>query len=347
MKAVLLTEPGQFTVGETLDPQAESGEVVIDVAACGFCGTDWHTLEGRNALVRYPVIPGHEFVGTIVNIGADVTRLEVGDRVAVDPSRSCGQCFQCRSGWPNLCPDKGGHGSKVSGGFAEQVVARQEACVALPPDLSWERAVLAEPLACVLHAMDRLGTVLGKSALVYGAGAIGMIAAALLQQSGATVQIIEPSSARRAIATSWGFQSAERASEFDDSTGWDVVVDATGVPAAIEEAFSKLRRAGTFLVLGVAPADARVQIAPYALNWQELTIIGSMAIRHSFQRAVELLPQLDLPLESLITHYVHLKDFGEALSLVRGGDALKVVVLPSANVATAPTLGGSNDAGDK
>lgn len=333
MKAALLSEPNSLEIAERDVPEAGPNEVRVRVVACGLCGTDLHTVAGKNALVRYPAVPGHEFVGVVDTVGDGVTSLAVGDRVAVDPSRSCGHCMKCRSGWPNLCPDKGGHGSRFPGGFAEYVVAREESCVAIDDGVSWERAVLAEPLACVLHGMDRLGPALGKKTLIFGAGTIGMLAAGLLREAGARVQMVELSETRQRIARSWGISCEESASNFADDSGWDVVVDATGVPAAIQEAVTLVRRGGTMLMLGVAPADQTIEISPYRVNWHELTIIGSMAIRLSFQRAVELLPQISAPLETLITHVIPLDELSEGIDLVRDKHAMKVVVTPGDEVA--------------
>lgn len=334
MKAAQLKEPGNLSIDEIATPTPGAGEVLVQVTACGLCGTDMHTLEGRNALVRYPAIPGHEFVGVVAAVGEGVPILNVGDRVAVDPSRSCGRCSFCRSGWPNVCPDKGGYGSRFPGGFAEHVVVRQESCVVFDDAMPWNRAVLAEPLACVLHGMDRLGAVIGKNAIVFGAGTIGMLAAALLIEGGASVQMVELAPARRAIAAEWGIECAQSAAEFGNDEGWDVVVDATGVPSAIQEAVTRVRRAGTMLLLGVAPADKTIELSPYRINWHEITIIGSMAVRHSFQRAVELLPRIGLPLETLVTHTLPLGQIVEGISLVRSKDAMKVVVSPGLTLAT-------------
>ncbi len=187
--------------------------------------------------------------------------------------------------------------------------------------------MLAEPLACVLHGMDRLGAVLGKYALVYGAGTIGIMAAELLRRAGTDVWVVEPKRARRELAASWGLRCSASVTEAEQlQSGWDVVVDATGVSAAIEDAFTRVRRAGTILLLGVAPADAAVSISPFAINWMELTVLGSMAVRHSFQRAVELLPALEFPVESLVTHHVALDDLHQAIDLIRSGSGLKVAV---------------------
>lgn len=325
MKAVVLTAPGEYAVEEVADPTPGADQVVISVLASGICGTDLHTLAGENPQVVLPVIPGHEFVGRVEMVGAGVKNLQVGDAVAVDPSRSCGRCRHCRELRPNLCQNKGGHGSKLPGGFAERVVVKADACVPLDPNMKIERAVLAEPLACVLHGMDRLGPVLGKTALVYGAGAIGMLTAALLSRAGAQVQMLERSEERREIARSWGIPCADLPEDYTE-TAWDVVVDATGAPQAIADALVRVRRGGTCLLMGVAPAGRTIPFEPHRVNWHELTIIGSMAIQGSFQRAVDLLPQIDYPLETLVTHRLPLSEFAQAIDLVQSRHALKVIL---------------------
>lgn len=341
MKAASLTAPHELQIVEADIPEVGPGDVRVRVVACGLCGTDLHTLAGNNALVRYPATPGHEFVGVVDAVGDRVRSVAAGERVAVDPSRSCGHCIKCRSGWPNLCPDKGGYGSRFPGGFAEYVVVQEESCVAIGEDVSWERAVLAEPLACVLHGMDRLGPVLGRKTLVFGAGTIGMLAAALLLEAGAQVQMVELSETRREIARAWGIRCEESAASFDDGSGWDVVVDATGVPAAIQQALTLVRRGGTMLMLGVAPADQTIELSPYRVNWHELTIIGSMAIRLSFQRAVELLPHITAPLETLVTHVVPLEQLSEGIELIRSKNAMKVIVAPGDEAVRSTRLEGN------
>src|SRR4051794_19994251 len=115
MRALQLTAPDTWHIGEVPEPTPQDDEVVIEVAGCGMCGTDLHTIAGGNPLVRFPAIPGHEFGGTVVAVGANVDWLRSGDRVVVDPSRFCGHCEQCLAGRPNLCPEKGGYGSRYPG----------------------------------------------------------------------------------------------------------------------------------------------------------------------------------------------------------------------------------------
>ena len=158
---------------------------------------------------------------------------------------------------------------------------------------------------------------------VEDAGEVGVVI-------GEIVGIVERSATRRALVEQWGIPTDAAAAAFaGKGRGCDVVVDATGVPQAMEDGFSQLGRAGTFLLLGVAPADKKISVSPFAINWQELTILGSMAIRHTFQRAVEILPDIRLPLETLVTHRVSLDDFQGGVDLVKSREALKVLVEPA------------------
>jgi NADPH2:quinone reductase len=274
------------------------------------------------------VIPGHEFGGTVVATGADVEWLEVGDRVVVDPSRSCEHCPQCLAGRRNLCPNKGGYGSRFPGGFAPRAAVRAISCVKVPDGMAWEVALLAEPLSCVLHGMDRLGDAAGDDAIVVGAGPIGLLTALVLRHVGTVVAVVERSVHRRGIAEKLGF---ERVGESVGELGWSdaaVVVDATGVPQAVEEGFSMLRRGGSLLLMGVAKAGSIISLDPHRLNWQELTVLGSTAVNASFGRAVDMLSRLGGQTEPIVTHNVRLENFDEGLELVKSQGALKVLVRP-------------------
>jgi len=327
MRSLQLTGPETWHIGDVPEPVPADDEVVIDVAGCGMCGTDLHTLAGGNPLVRFPAIPGHEFGGTVVAAGSGVSWLSPGDRVAVDPSRFCGRCRQCLSGNPNLCPDKGGYGSRFPGGFAEKAAVLATNCVRIPDDMPWEIALLAEPLACVLHGVDRLGSAVGEDAIVFGAGPIGLLVAIVLRQAGTDVGIVERSDVRRAAAAQLGFTVAADVAELS-RTEVTIGVDATGVPAAIEAAFNTVRRGGSLLLMGVAKQGSSISLDPHRINWHELTIVGSMAINHTFGRAVEMLGRIGEQVRPLVTHDVALEDFGQALDLIRTQGALKVLVRP-------------------
>lgn len=328
MRALQLTAPGEWHIGEVPEPVPADDEIVIDVAGCGICGTDLHTLSGDNALVRFPAIPGHEFGGTVTAVGEKVSWLKVGARVAVDPSRSDEHCEFCLSGRPNLCPEKGGYGSRYPGGFAEKAAVRATNCIPIPDNMPWEVALLAEPLGCVLHGVDRLGDAVGRDAVVFGAGPIGLLCALVLRQKGADVAIVERSEMRRGVAQKLGFEEVVDAVGDLPRTGYPVVVDATGVPVAIEDGFNTVGRGGSMLFMGVAKKGSSITIDPYRVNWQELTIVGSMAINQTFGRSVALLGRIGNHVRELATHDVPLEDFGQALDLIRSQSALKILVRP-------------------
>lgn len=331
MKAVTVESAREWRLGEVPDPIVSGREVRLDIAGCGLCGTDLHTLAGDNPTVRYPITPGHEFVGTVVALGDAVRDLRLGDRVAVDPSRSCEMCDLCLSGRAHLCARKGGYGARYPGGFASGVVVREQSCVVIPDQLDWNQAVLSEPLACVLHGIRRLGPVLSKRALVLGGGPVGLLAGYVLAAGGARVTLSEPVASRRSAAAAVGLAEAVvDPSELDLDQRWDVVIDATGVAEVIEQGAGLLARGGTLLIMGVAPADARISISPALVNWQELTIVGSTSIRHTFADAVRFLGDAPDDLGGLVTHVVELDRFDEAVELARSREAVKVVVRPDA-----------------
>lgn len=326
MKVVVLSGPHQSDVIAVDDPRPGPHEVVVRVAACGVCGTDLHTLAGENPIVRFPLTPGHEFAGTVMEVGDEVTTLEVGDEVAVDPSRSCGECRFCLSGRANLCPDKGGYGARYAGGFAEQAVVLASSCERLPSGVPLELGVLAEPLACVVHGLDRLGPVSGDRAVVFGAGPIGLLSATLLHGAGADVTVVErdPDRADRG-QTLVGVPTLTDAASIERESA-DVVVDATGSAPAITDGIELLARGGRLLLMGVASPEARVPLSPHEVFRRELSIIGSLAIQGTFARAVAMLPSLQL--DGWITHRFPLDAYTDAIDAVRNAHGLKAVLIP-------------------
>jgi 2-desacetyl-2-hydroxyethyl bacteriochlorophyllide A dehydrogenase len=331
MKAALITAPGKVGIEDWPRPMLAVGQVLVQVAACGLCGTDLHTLDGTNPLARYPCVPGHEFSGHVIETAPGVRIPAVGDAVSVDPSRSCETCRECKRGRPNLCQDKGGYGSRLPGGLAELVAVNARACEPLPPGIPVRVAILAEPIACMLHAMDKLGPVLGDDALVYGAGPIGVIAAQLLSRAGArSVSVVDPSVDRLDGLPGTISACAVSADELTGGSkdGWDVIATATGAPAAVADALGRLRPGGRLLVAGVAPPGATVTVEPFDLYRREITVIGTMGLVHTFGRATRLLadPQMQWP--SLISHWLPLEAFREGIELVRAARGRKIAVVP-------------------
>ncbi|GGV80850.1 zinc-dependent alcohol dehydrogenase family protein [Streptomyces thermoviolaceus] len=330
MRAVVVTAPGSAVLTDLPDPQAGPGEVVVRVTSCGLCGTDMHILAGELPSARYPGVPGHELAGEIVAVGEGVTGLEAGTRVAVDPNMPCGTCDYCRIGRGNLCDDYSAIGVTQDGGFAELVAVPARCCYVLPDSLSPAAAALVEPLSCAVHGLNRLPRRPGSHYLIYGAGTMGLMMAAVVRQAGAaSVSMVDPNEDRLAFAASFGADAvAPRAEELGRPRGFEVVIDATGVIAAIEDGLGRVRKGGTFLQFGVTDAAATATFSPFRVYNREIDIIGSMAVHNSFQPAIDLLSS-GLDLDPLVSDVFPLDAFDDAVAAFRAGKGRKIQIAPA------------------
>jgi 2-desacetyl-2-hydroxyethyl bacteriochlorophyllide A dehydrogenase len=329
VRAAVITSVGNIEIQTVDDPRPGPRDVVVDVAACGICGTDLHILDGEFA-PSLPIVPGHEFSGTVVELGSEVTELAVGDRVAVDPSLYCFECYYCRRGHNNMCERWGAIGVTTAGGAAEFAVAPVGNCVRLPDGVRLEDAALIEPLSCAVRGYDVLRSQLASSVLIYGGGTMGLMMAALAQRVGAArVDLVDVNSEKLEGAKTVGVTAvATSADEFESPRGWDLVVDATGNASAIQDGISRVGKAGTFLQFGVSAYSARIEIEPYVIYNQEITITGSMAVLHSYERAADLFAAGVIDPDFFITHRLALEDYAEAIQLFTSGAGRKIQVVP-------------------
>jgi 2-desacetyl-2-hydroxyethyl bacteriochlorophyllide A dehydrogenase len=332
MKAVVIEEPNRVAVTQIADPTPSPSEAVIKVEACGICGTDIHVLRGEFAPTRYPIVPGHEFCGEVVAIGADVRNVKVGEFVAVDPSLFCGRCRQCRAGRFNLCENWNAIGvGSANGASAEFVAVPSANAFALPSDLPRHWGALVEPLSCAVHGLDMVDVKMAEAYLIYGAGTMGLLLAQLAKNAGASrVEMVERNPKRHELARRLAADRvAVSADELDRPQGWDVVIDATGVVPAIEDGIRRVARGGTFLMFGVANADATATFSPFRVYNDEIKIIGSMAVLHSFERALSLLVKGFIDCEAMITNRFQLDEYQSAIDTFLAGSGLKVQVAPA------------------
>ena len=332
MNAITIAQPGKVGVQQVADPAPGPREVLVRVEACGICGTDIHLLDGDSPLARYPLIPGHEFCGEVVAIGAEVEHLQVGDVVAVDPNLPCGECRFCQAGRDNLCQNYAAIGVTTPGACAELVAAPAANAFVLPADLPRAWGSLVEPLSCAVHGFDRLGARLADHYLIYGAGTMGLLMAQLAKRAGAaSVDVVDVKASRLPVAERLGAdRSATSAGELDQPQGWEVVIDATGVVPAIEDGLRRVARGGTFLMFGVAPAEATASFSPFRVYNEEINIVGSMAVLHSFERARDLLVGGAIDAEAMITQQMALDSYEDAIAAFRAGAGLKIQVTPVA-----------------
>jgi 2-desacetyl-2-hydroxyethyl bacteriochlorophyllide A dehydrogenase len=301
----------------------------------GICGTDLHIYRNEY-MSRFPLIPGHEFAGTIVEVGQAVTDFRIGERVAVDPNLYCGHCYFCRNQQANHCLNWQGVGITRSGGFAEYVAAPAKACYRVPANLTDTQAAFIEPLSCVIHALSRLRVHPADEVLIFGAGPMGLLLTQALRHSGASqVVVVEKQPGRLALAGQVGATATVEAGGNQTEAlqalapyGFAIVVDATGVPAVIQQAFTYLKPRGQFLQFGVTPMDASINLRPYDIFRHDWTIIGSFALCYTFQPAIAWLVNSVIDVSPLISHTLPLVKFPEALQQFARGETLKVHLQP-------------------
>ena len=335
MKAAVIQAVGEISVETVDDPTPGPKDVIVEVAGCGICGTDLHILDGEFA-PTLPIIPGHEFSGTVVAVGGDVDvdvdDVGVGARVAVDPSLHCHECYQCKRGRGNLCERWAAIGVTVPGAAAQYAKAPAANCWVVPDSLELSDAALVEPLSCAVRGYDVLHMNLADNVLIYGSGTMGLMMMELAKRAGATVvDVVDLNPERLETAKVLGCSNtAASADDILRPRGWDVVIDCTGVAAAIADGLRRVAKGGTFLQFGVSDYAARVEFEPYKVYNEEITITGSMAVLNSFDRAGDLLAIGALNPQVMISHRFALDDYAKAVEQFKAGVGRKIQITPNA-----------------
>ena len=340
MKAVVYDAPRSFSIKDIPDPEPGPGEVRIKVIQVGVCGTDLHIHNGDfNA--AFPLIPGHELVGTVESTGSGVTRVKVGEQVSVNPNVNCGLCDYCLGGNPIRCTALQGLGSNFPGFFADYVVV-PERLVFSTEGLPIDMAVFTEPAACATHGLERLKIWPGSSALVFGAGPTGLLLAQLIKSGGAaSVTVAAPTQFKLDRAREFGIDQTIQISRTDPvnnqrlaleasgGRGYDIVVEATGATIVGDICVPLTRNGGTMLVYGVTRADETLSFHPFDVFRREITILGSFAEITSFASAIAALRSRRIRTDGIITHRFALEDYGSALETLRSDkSAHKVLIVP-------------------
>lgn len=345
MRRVELEGPRRLRVVDAELPIPGPGEVRVKVAAAGLCGSDRRIYRGEYRGVPFPIVPGHEFSGVVDALGEGTDGVEPGDAVVIYPAIYCRMCRACQDNQENYCERVRSYGLHEPGGLSQYAVVRLENLVAVG-SLPLHQAALAEPLACCLHGLDRVGLRRGESVMVLGAGTIGLLCAQLALQGGAaSVLVADRNPAKLRIARSFGAGTVllsdlnqVEGQPLGTGTGErvapvDVAVEATGVVQGIQVALEHCRRGGRVLLMGVYDQDAILGIRPYTVYRNEISLVGSFAQRYDIGRAIRIMQTGRLVLEPLITHRFLLT--GEGIrdafeTLDRPGPKIKVMVFPSA-----------------
>lgn len=338
MRAVVYDAPRSFTVRDLPIPDPGPGHVRVRVLQTGVCGTDLHLHEGQ-FMAMYPMIPGHETVGVVDALGEGVTGVVVGEQVTINPNSSCEVCDYCRAGRPLLCDGLTGMGSNQPGMFAEYAdapLAQVFSVAGIDPDV----AVFTEPTACVAHGIDVIRPQANSTAVVFGAGPTGILMAQLIAANGAAHVMIAGSSAfKLETARNLGVDETfllDRADLTGDvaelrnrsgGAGFDLVVDATGAPAVIEQCIPLTRNGGTAAFYGVTPDEATITVSPYDIFRREITVKGSFAEISSFPSAITALRTGRVRTDGIITHRFGLGDYGQALDALRDDRSVHKIII--------------------
>lgn len=335
MKTVVIGADRHLVLQEVPVPDPGEGEVRLDVAYSGICGSDLHIVFDSEAVPPNHVL-GHEFSGRVAALGPSVVGWSVGDRVAVLPMVPCGSCAACKADDGVCLPGlMTGPGLGRQGGFSESVVVPAQMLVALPDTVGDKAGALVEPLAVAIRGVRRSGALPGIATLVLGAGPVGLMAAVALRARGVTdVVIAEPNPARRDVAAKLGldFPIVVDGAEAPAALGhaqFGAVIDCTGHPAAAAGALGLLAAGGRLVVVGIPMQPSMIPLSLIATS--EIVLTGSLAYsRADFAEAVEHLAAGKVPVDRLVTATVPLECADELLHELHDGATAHMKVMVSA-----------------
>ncbi len=340
MRAAVFHGPGRPLVLEEVDrPRVGPGEVLVEVAACGFCHTDLHYLDHHVPTAKPPpMILGHEISGRVKEVGEGAGGWSPGDPVLVPAVLPCGRCAWCRSGRENICPEMRMVGNHVDGGYAEYLAVPGKDLVALPASIDLVNGcVIADALTTPFHAVvERARVRPGEQVAVVGCGGVGMNVVQFAAVAGGLVTALDVKDEKLALATRLGATEAlnperepEVAKRIRRATGGgvDVAFDAVGSPGTFSLALSTLRRGGRLCVVGYGEAPATLPMN--RLMFFEYTVLGSLGCRPvDYPRVIELVRSGRVRVDEIVSGRVPLERIGEAADRLREGRGLRTVVVP-------------------
>jgi threonine dehydrogenase-like Zn-dependent dehydrogenase len=349
MKAAVVEKPNLLKIKQVPIPQIADEEVLIRVKYTGICGTDWSIFTGRYSADKLPLIPGHEFSGTVAQVGRKAKGLKEGDRVTADINMSCGICFYCRKGQKLMCRDFRQLGIHIDGTFAEYVKAPYDQVHRLPDNLDFLSGAFIEPLSCVIHSSKAARVTHGSSVAVIGSG-LGVLHGALARQRGAAPVIVIGDNARRlgaarelgadvTINIKDGKDPVAEVRKLTEGRGADFVVEAVGTAKTYEQAFEMVRPGGTVVAFGICAGDDTIKVKPFDLVLGEKNVVSSCAgVGPDWPDAIVLLANGHIKPQPLFSMIVPLEELEAALKELRSNpDLFKVFV--SSDVSKREILG--------
>lgn len=345
MKAVRFYGPGRIKVEEVELPKINEDEIRVENHITLTCGTDLKMYKRGHPLVTPPLIIGHEFAGVVADVGSNVDKFKVGERVTAANSAPCNTCFYCKRGKQNLCENLEDAiiGFTTQGAYAQYIkvpakIVEQNTHI-IPDHVSYEEAALIEPLACVVHGNQQLNINPGDTVVIIGAGPIGLLHLQMSKLRGSSKLIVtDLSDERLKMSKELGADylinarrepQVKRVLELTNNVGADVVIEASGHLETWENAVTLTRKGGTTLLFGGCKPGTRVNLDTKHIHYGELTIKGTF--HHTpiaVERAMTLISSGLLDSSKIVTHKMSLNEVEKALISMADGKAVKVALIP-------------------
>jgi len=321
MRRVVIKGKNDVIVENIADPKPGHGELCIEIAYCGICGSDLHALKGSHPFIPLPVAPGHEFSGNVIAIGKGVTGFKIGDRVTCEPNLVCGECYNCKTGHYNICENLRVMGCQSVGAMADYFIEKKKKTIHIPDKLTLKNAVLVEPLAVGVHAVKKAGVLFGKNVVIIGAGTIGLMVLTCAIQAGAKhIIVADLSNKRLSFAKKIGATQIINAKKENivkkiisekPFEGFDVVFECVGSENSTRDAMEIVRKGGRIVVVGVFESEIKVRMAD--VQDREMEIVGTlMYIRRDITNAIDIIANGHLRTELFISKEYPLEEAKDA-----------------------------------
>lgn len=343
MKVAVLKGPRRIVVEERPVPEVKPGQALVCIKATGICGSDLHGFQGLIPKRRVPgLVMGHEAAGKVAGVGPEVTKVKVGDRVAIDPQLPCCRCEQCLKGWYHICDHLKFIGSsmrgKLDGSFCEYMTVPERNLHLLPPKVSFEEAAMIEPLSNAIHAVDRARPNIGDEVAVVGAGTMGLLLLQVAKVAGASrVFVTDVSASRLELAKTLGADICINVKKHDPvgiilqethGRGVDIAIEAVGFKTTYQQCVGMVKKRGTVVALGIF--DELVEFPMIKVIFSELDIVGSTGFMWECDRGLALLASGRIAVKPLITHQFPLEQVQSAFEALENQERnpIKVMLIP-------------------
>lgn len=345
MKALVLTKASYFEIQDYPVPQIGAQDVLVQVMACGICGSDVHGMDGSTGRRQPPIIMGHEAAGVIADIGSGVTGWHKGERVTFDSTVYCGQCHFCRKGQINLCDNRRVLGVSCNeyrrdGAFAEFVAVPQHILYRLPEGVSFEQGAMTEALSIAVHAVGPAGLTSGETAVVVGAGMIGLLVIQVLRARGChRIIAVDVDTERLKMAGDFGADAVvnpdtanvtEQCMQMTEGRGADAAFEVVGITPAVRTAIGVLRKGGRLVMVG--NLSPQVEVPLQALVTREISVFGSCASCGEYPACLEMIATKKVNVDKLISAVVGLEEGPAWFGRLAGREPglMKVILNPTA-----------------